>query len=365
MSESIRQEAFGKTTDGDTAQLITLANAQLSVSITTFGGRLVSLKIPDRWGRSDEVLLGFNDAGAYASAGGAFGALLGRNANRIADGLLPIDGREYQLQRNDRNSTLHGGPRGFDVVLWKIHSISTAPTPALVLAHVSPDGDQGFPGELSVRATYSLEGSSLWLRFEAETTKTTVVSLSAHPYFNLAGPQASDILDHRLTIPAERYLPTDARQIPTGAMFPVEGTPFDFRSSTSLGARIRQNHPQLVYGLGYDHYFILPDGGSAVRLGARVAESVSGRVLEVLTTQPGLQLYTGNKLDGSVVGRGGTYRQSSGLALEPQGFPDAPHHPGFPSTLLRPGQLYRQSIAYQFSTLSNHTDAGSARERRP
>jgi aldose 1-epimerase len=357
MSEGIRQEAFGEAPDGEPAQLITLENAQLSVSITTFGGRIVSLKVPDRSGHRDEVLLGFNDAGAYAGAGGAFGALLGRNANRIADGRLTIDGREYQLLRNDRNSTLHGGPRGFDVVMWKIHAISTAPMPTLVLSYLSPDGDQGFPGELSVKATYSLEGDCLWLRFEAETTKTTVASLSAHPYFNLAGPEADDVLDHRLTIPAEHYLPTNARQIPTGEKLPVEDTPFDFRSSTSLGARIRQNHPQLIYGRGYDHYFILGDGGSGIGLAARVAESVSGRVLEVLTTQPGLQLYTGNKLDGSVVGRGGAYRQSCGFALEPQGFPDAPHHPAFPSTLLRPGELYRQSIAYRFSTLSADTGA--------
>jgi aldose 1-epimerase len=295
--------------------------------------------------------LGFDDAADYVKAGGAFGAILGRSANRIAGGSFTLDGRLYRLATNDGASTLHGGPVGFDKIFWKVETAAAAP-PALVLTHVSPDGDQGFPGELSVRATYRLEGDCLWLEFEASTTKPTLVSLSAHPYFNLAGAQTGDALGHVVTIPADSFLPTDDKQIPTGEIRSVAGTPFDFREPTPLGARIRRADPQLIYGTGYDQCFVLGTGQAPTpRLAARALDPASGRILAIHTTQPGIQLYTGNKLNGAIAGRDGViYRQSAGFAVEPQGFPDAPHHPAFPSTILRPGERYGAIIGYRFTT---------------
>jgi aldose 1-epimerase len=349
-ASTLPSEPFGSLPDGGAATLYTLENGLLRVRIMDWGGRIVSLEAPDREGNRGDVLLGFDDVAAYAQAGGAFGALLGRNANRIAGGRFAIDGVEYRLPTNDRGATLHGGPAGFDKVFWRVAEAAGGATPTLALEFVSPDGDQGFPGELVVRATYRLDGNTLWLAFSAETSKPTVVSLSAHPYFNLAGAASGDVLGHVVTIPAESFLPTDGTQIPTGEVRPVAGTPFDFRTPVALGARIRSADEQLLHGLGYDHYFVLEGAAQQPRLAARIAEPGSGRVLEVLTTQPGTQLYTGNKLDGSRVGRGGIlYRQSAGLAVEPQGFPDAPHHENFPSTILRPGRRYDAVIGYRLT----------------
>jgi len=359
---SVSSQAFGQTPNGQTARVYTLHNAQLRVRITDYGGRVVSIEAPDRSGRRDDVLLGFDDAGDYRKAGGAFGALLGRNANRIAGGRFTIDAHTYRLATNEGTSTLHGGPLGFDKLYWQVASVTVESGSAIVLTHVSPDGDQGFPGELSVQATYRLDGDFLWLEFEAHTTKSTLVSLSAHPYFNLAGPQSGSVLDHIVTIASEAFLPTDDKQIPTGEIRSVAGTPFDFREPTSLKARIRQADPQLIAGQGYDHYFVLGTGAPQTpRFAARALDPSSGRVLEIHTTQPGLQLYTGNQLNGSVAGRGGIYRQSAGFALEPQGFPDAPHHPSFPSTILRPGEKYLATIGYRFM-VSASDPPGSAHD---
>jgi aldose 1-epimerase len=342
-------EPFGDMPDGRHAMLYTLANEQLRVRITDFGGRIVSVEAPDRNGKRGRVVLGFESVSAYASAGGSFGALLGRTANRIAGGRFTLDGQLYELARNEGSSTLHGGPVGFDKVFWQVADSEAA---RLVLVHVSPDGDQGFPGKLSARAAYRLDGDTVWLVLEAETTKPTPVSLSAHPYFNLAGPESANVLDHEATINAAIFLPTDKAQIPTGELRPVDETPFDFRTPMRLGARIRQPDPQLLFGKGYDHYFILDRSREPTpRLAALVREPRSGRVLEVLTTQPGIQLYTGNNLNGTVAGRGGTYRQSAGFAFEPQGYPDAPNQPGFASTILRPGTRYRQVIGYRFTAV--------------
>jgi aldose 1-epimerase len=342
-------EPFGDMPDGRHAMLYTLANERLRVRITDFGGRIVSVEAPDRNGKRDHVVLGFESVSAYASAGGSFGALLGRTANRIAGGRFTLDGQLYELARNEGSSTLHGGPVGFDKVFWQVADSEAA---RLVLVHVSPDGDQGFPGKLSTRAAYRLDGDTVWLVLEAETTKPTPISLSAHPYFNLAGPESADVLDHEATINAAIFLPTDKAQIPTGELRPVDETPFDFRTPMRLGARIRQPDPQLLFGKGYDHYFILDRSREPTpRLAALVREPRSGRVLEVLTTQPGIQLYTGNNLNGTVAGRGGTYRQSAGFAFEPQGYPDAPNQPGFASTILRPGTKYRQVIGYRFTAV--------------
>jgi aldose 1-epimerase len=343
-------EAFGRTKDGRAATLHTLESRRLRVQVTDFGGRMVRIQTPDRHGQRGDVLLGFDSVAAYASAGGSFGALLGRNANRIAGASFDLDGHTYQLSKNDGNATLHGGAVGFDKVFWTVTETGGGARPRLVLNHTSADGDQGFPGEVRVQATYRLDDDSLWLEFTARTDKPTILSLSAHPYFNLADAATGDILNHEVAITADTFLPTDDKQIPTGEIAPVAGTPFDFRSPAPLGSRIRQADPQLFYGLGYDHCFVLgTEDSEPVRLAARVSDPASGRVLELHTDQPGLQLYTGNKLNGRFAGRGGViYRQSAGFALEPQGFPDAPHHPRFPSTVLRPGEIYRRVIRYHF-----------------
>lgn len=337
---------FGRTPDGAQASIYALENADLRVRVTDYGGRIVSIETADAAGVSDHVVLGFDSAAEYASSPGAFGALLGRTANRIGGGCFTLDGRTYHLSKNEKHATLHGGKLGFDKVLWRV----THDDPArLVLRHVSPDGDQGFPGEVSVAATYRLDGATLWLEFEAVTSQPTPLSLSAHPYFNLAGPQARDILDHQVEIMADRFLPTDEHQIPTGEICSVVGTVFDFMTAVAAGGRIRRAERQLLWARGYDHYFVLRDRGAAgPRLAARVRDPHGGRVLEILTTQPGTQFYTGNNLTGSVAGRGGTYRQSAGFAFEPQGFPDAPNHPEFPSTVLRPGEIYRHAVGYRF-----------------
>jgi aldose 1-epimerase len=349
---ALRPEAFGQTPDRRAARLYTLENSVLRVAITDFGGRMVRIEAPDRHGRREDVLLGFDCVGAYAEAGGAFGALLGRNANRIAGGTITIDCRTFDLSKNDGDNTLHGGAVGFDKVFWTVAAAADGTVPSLVLTHVSADGDQGFPGELSVTATYRLVQDSLWLEFVAGTSKPTAVSLSAHPYFNLAGAANGDVLGHEVMIAADAFLPTDRAQIPTGEIRSVEGTLFDFREPQLIGSRIRRAEEQLFYGLGYDQCFVLNEArqGSPL-LAARVCDPASGRVLEVHTDQPSIQLYTGNNLNGAVAGHGGViYRQSAGFALEPQGFPDAPHHPNFSSTILRPGEPYRRAIRYRFST---------------
>jgi aldose 1-epimerase len=343
---ALRAEPFGTMPDGRETSLYTLQSDQLRVRITDFGGRMVSIEAPDRNGRRDHVLLGFDTVAGYQTAG-SFGTLLGRYANRIAGASFTLDSRTYALSRNEGDATLHGGAMGFSKFVWDVDAAEADPLPTLVLAHLSPDGDQGFPGELRVQATYQLDGDCLSLTFEATTTQPTVINLSAHPYFNLGGPASGDVLDHEVTIAAEAFLPSDARQIPTGEIRSVDGTPFDFRQPTRLGARIRQPDPQLFHGLGYDQCFVLRGDGPAVR----VTEPVSGRVLGVYTDHPGVQMYTGNKLTGTFAGHGGVvYRQSDGLALEPQAFPDAPHHANFPSTVLRPGETHRRSIRYRFGS---------------
>jgi aldose 1-epimerase len=344
-------EPFGQISDGHSARLYTLQNSDLRVRVTDYGGRMVSIEAPDRSGGREDVLLGFEDVAGYAAAGGAFGALLGRNANRIARGRFTLDGHTYLLATNEGTSTLHGGPVGFDKIFWKVASATAGLEPTLVLTHVSSDGDQGFPGELSVKARYRLDGDSLWLEFEAHTTKPTPLSLSAHPYFNLAGAWKGDVLEHVVTIASDAFLPTDDKQIPTGEIREVAGTPFDFRKPIPLGSRIRRSDPQLIYGRGYDHCFVLGTGQMpSPRFAARAVDPASGRVVEIHTTQPGLQLYSGNMLNASVAGRGGViYRQSAGFAFEPQGFPDAVHHMAFPSTILRPGENYRAVIRYRFT----------------
>jgi aldose 1-epimerase len=351
MTNAMPSTPFGQTPDGRAAALFTLENDHLRVCITDFGGRMVSIEAPDRDGKRDHILLGFDDADAYSAYGGSFGTLLGRYANRIAGATVTVDGQAYQLSKNNGNATLHGGAGGFNRVFWTVRSAETGAVPKLGLSYVSPDGDQGFPGEVTALATYELDGNTLSLRLEARTTRSTVVNLSAHPYFNLGGTASGDVLGHEVTIAAEAFLPTDDEQIPTGEIRSVAGTPFDFRQPMSLGSRISEPDPQLLYGLGYDHCFALRTTAAAPIQAIRVRDPASGRMLEIETDQPGIQVYTGNKLNGTFAGHGGIiYRQFAGLALEPQDFPDAPHHPSFPSTTLRPGELYRRIIRYRFLT---------------
>lgn len=348
---STRETGFGSV-GGCLARLYTLENDRLRARITDYGGILVSLEVPARFGRREHVVLGFDDVAGYIANRGSFGALLGRSANRIAGGTVTIDGQTFALSKNENGSTLHGGAVGFGKQFW---SVAAADGEHIVLRLTSPDGDQGFPGEVEVVATYRLNGGALHLTFDARTTKPTPLSLSAHPYFNLDGLGARDCLDHRVAIFAPRFLPTDERQIPTGERRAVEGTVFDFTAPQQIGARIREADEQLHYGHGYDHYFILPEAGAGLRLAARIEAAASGRVLEILTTQRGVQFYSGNNLDGSALGRGGFYRQSAGFAFEPQGFPNAPHEPQFPSTILRPGEAYHEEIVYRFGLGASRT----------
>ncbi len=358
MPSSQETEPFGSLPDGRAASVHTLDNRRLRVRITDYGARMVSIEMPGHDGTRRHVLLGLDGVSAYAAAGGSFGAVLGRCANRIGGGRFELDGRTYNLATNDRGSTLHGGPVGFGQVLWQLIEAQGGDAPGLVLSHVSPDGDQGFPGTLTAQATYRLDADTLWLTLEASTDQPTVVNLSAHPYFNFAGVERHDILSHEVSIHAGRFLPTDARQIPTGERRPVADTPFDFRHPLALGVHIRLGDPQLLHGRGYDVCFAL-DGGETERPRpvATARDPASGRGVEILTTQPGLQLYSGNSLNGSVVGRDGVaFRQSAGFAFEAQGFPDAPNHPDFPSAVLRPGMRYRQVIGYRFT----HSVPGAA-----
>ena len=341
---------FGLLADGRSTACFILQNAHLRVGITDYGARLISIETPDRNGLCDHVLLGFDNAETYVQAGGSFGAVLGRYANRIDHGQFTLDGQRYQLAVNDAGNTLHGGPDGFGGALWQVkHFCNDACE--LTLSHVSPDGDQGFPGELSVEASYSLLGNSLLLALKATSNRATIVNLSSHPYFNLGDPGASDCLSHEICIAADRFLVTNPRQIPTGEQRQVQGSLFDFRKPKHLSSDIRRHDSQLFIARGYDHCFVTgSEASTQERFVASAYNRHSGRMLKLFTNQPGLQFYSGNSLNGSIVGRGGiVFRQSAGFAFEAQDFPDAPNHSGFPSTVLRSGEVYRRDIRYEFS----------------
>ena len=329
----------------------TLQSRHVRATIIEYGARLAALETPDRDGRFGHVLLGFDDPGLFRRTGGSFGAVLGRYANRIADARFTLNGETWQLAPNDRGNILHGGAGGFGNQPWEVLSFSEGDTPELSLGRISPDGEEGFPGRLKVHAVYRLAGNALTLELLARTDAPTVVNLSSHPYFHLGDMAEEDVLDHEITVAASHYLPTDARQIPTGELAPVSGSVFDFREPARFGARIRLADPQLLLGQGYDHCFVLDKTpGKGPQFAARAHSPRSGRMLEVYTTQPGLQLYSGNSLTGGIAGRGGiAFRQSSGFAMEAQNFPDAPNQPNFPSAVLLPGEEYRQITVYKFS----------------
>jgi aldose 1-epimerase len=338
--------------DGKEVFLYTLRNASgMEARITNYGGILVSLTVPDRLNKPGDVVLGYDSLSSYVKATPYFGAIVGRYGNRIGKAHFTLDGKEYALKANDGPNTLHGGLKGFDKVVWDADESTPATKASLVLSYVSRDGEEGYPGNLKASVVYTLTDSNeLRIDYAATTDMPTVLNLTHHSYFNLAGPGSGDILSHELTLNADRFTPIDSGLITTGALEPVEGTPMDFRTPTAIGARIGTMDDQLKFGRGYDHNWVLNRTGDGLSLAARVAEKTSGRVMEVWTTQPGVQFYSGNFLDGSNIGKGGkAYAYRTGFCLETQHFPDSPNKPSFPSTVLRPGENFASTTVYKFS----------------
>ena len=348
--DQIARKPFGNTKEGTPVYLYTLRNAQgAEARISNYGGLVVSLKVPDRNGEMGDVTLGYDNLDGYLKETPYFGALIGRYGNRIARGKFTLDGKQYTLATNNYPNALHGGLKGFDKVVWEPTLVTSAEGPALKLKYTSRDGEEGYPGNLSVTAVYTLtHDNALKLEFAATTDQDTVVNLTHHSYFNLAGK--GTILDHAVMIPADKFTPVDSTLITTGELKPVEGTPFDFRTPTAIGARINQGDEQLKFGGGYDHNWVMNKGLGEYGLMARVYEPSSGRVMEVFSTEPGLQFYSGNFLDGKLTGkRGWVYQFRNGFCMEPQHYPDSPNKPEFPSVVLKPGQTYRNVIVYKFS----------------
>jgi len=353
-ADAVREQA-GRLADGSPVEAVTLSNARgIEARVITYGATLQSLVAPDRNGVRAEVTLGFDTAEEYESKPSYYGVTVGRFANRIAGGRFTLDGATYQLPQNNNGNSLHGGAEGFDKRNWRIVSVSSGPVASVVMALTSPDGDQGYPGKLEVTVTYSLDdGGDLTIAFDASTDKPTVVNMTNHALFNMAGDGAPEgTARQMLTIPASAYTPVSETLIPTGELRPVAGTVFDFRTPRLIALGLRDGRDQqIVYGRGYDHNFALDKGQTAEpQLAARLEDPVSGRVLEVLSTEPGVQFYTGNFLDGTSAGRSGRmYRMGDGIALEPQKFPDAPNQPAFASARVDPGKPYRHVMIYRLS----------------
>jgi aldose 1-epimerase len=361
---TITSAPWGITPEGDSVKLYTLTNANgVTVRVSDLGGIVTEVLVPDRNGELVDVVLGYDSLGAYLNGSTYFGAIVGRYANRIARGRFELDGATHQLAINNGRNHLHGGVRGFDRVVWDAFTIQSGPVAgspydvpgagraSLILSYESPNGEEGYPGTLEAEVTITLtNGNELKFGYEATTDAPTVINMSHHGYWNLAGHDSGSILDHELELRASRFTPVDPSLIPTGELRHVEGTPFDFRVPTRIGERVDADDEQLRIGSGYDHNFVLDDwtGDGALRMAARLRDPNSGLALEVLTTEPGLQLYSGNFLDESDIGKGGAvYRQRSGLCLETQHFPDSPNRPEFPSTVLRPGETYESETVYR------------------
>lgn len=353
----IERGSFGITESGEPVELFTLTNGcGMEVRLITYGGIVVSVKVPDRWGELADVTLGYDSLEGYLVDRMSVGALIGRCANRIANGRFTLDGTEYQLSTNIGEDHLHGGVRGFNKVLWSAEPLEAADAAGVALRYVSPAGEEGYPGTLDVRVACTLtRGNELVFDYRATTDRATPVNLTQHSYFNLGGEGVRDILDHELTINARYFTPMSSRLIPTGEIRAVAGTPFDFTTPHAIGERIDADDEQLRYGLGYDHNFVLDREGEGdeAAFAARLHEPLSGRTLEIYTTEPGIQLYSGNELGGNTPGaEGPRFRPRGAVALETQHFPDAPNEPHFPSTILRPGEEYRSRTVYRFSVAS-------------
>jgi aldose 1-epimerase len=356
-TSSITKADFGTTPDGQPVEIYTLHNAKgAEARIMTYGGIVQKLVMPDRNGKMDDVVLGFDSLDGYTrsnyvSACPYFGALIGRYGNRIGGATFSLEGQTYTLAKNDHGNTLHGGLKGFDKVVWTARPVMGANGPQLILAYLSKDGEEGFPGNLEVTAMYTLtDDNELKLEYTAKTDKPTVVNLTHHSYFNLAGQGNGDILNHLVYINADRTTPVDSGLIPTGAFADVAGTPFDFRTPTAIGAHINDPDTILQYGPGYDHNWVLNSPLGKFALDARVVEPNSGRVMEVWSDQPGLQFYAGNFLNGTLTGKDGkVYQRRYAFCMEPQHFPDSPNKPNFPTTELKPGETYHCTIVYKFS----------------
>ena len=343
---NIAKQAFGHTADGTSVDLYTLADDKVEVRITNYGGIIVSLRAPDRNGKLDDIVLGYDSLDHYIAKTAYFGAIIGRYANRIAHGSFQLDGKTYSIPKNDGDNTLHGGIIGFDKVVWKAHEIKNG----IDLTYVSKDGDQGFPGTLTTTVRYTLDGNDLRIEYSATTDKDTVLNLTNHSYFNLAGQAKGDVLGHVVKINASKITPVDASLIPTGELKSVEGTPFDFRTPHAIGERIDATDEQLRFGVGYDENFVLDHPEDQLFEAAEVYEPTTGRILKVLTTQPAVQFYSGNHLDGSITGKEGrVYKPRFAFCLETEHYPDSPNHANFPSTELKPGQKFHSVTVYQFS----------------
>jgi aldose 1-epimerase len=342
---------FGRTPDGQAVELYTLTNARgMQVRAISYGAIIQAIRVPDRAGHLADVTLGFDSLPGYLTDSPYFGAVVGRYANRIARGRFTLAGRTYRLAVNNGPNSLHGGLKGYDKVVWGTRTFHRGDTVGVRFEHTSPDGDEGYPGTVRVSVSYSLTpGNELMVEYRAKTDRPTPINLSQHSYFNLVGEGSGTILEHVLTIRADRYTPVDTTLIPTGELAGVAGTPFDFRTPTPIGARIEQPDPQLQRGKGYDHNFVLTRGGPGLVRAVHVLEPTTGRTLDISTTEPGLQFYSGNFLDGTIKGKGGhVYGHRSGLVLETQHFPDSPNQPQFPTTILQPGREYRSRTVFAF-----------------
>jgi aldose 1-epimerase len=347
----MKKEAFGTTPQGSAIDLYTFANAHgMEVRAINYGGIIVSLRVPDKSGHLDDVVLGLSNLHDYLDNKAYLGAIIGRYGNRIANARFKLDGATYTLAANNGPNTLHGGNVGFNKLVWNAEPFENEHGVGLIFTHTSPDGDEGYPGNLKVKVTYTLtDQNELIFDYEATTDKATPVNLTQHTYFNLAGDGKGDILGHHVTLNADRFTPVNGDLIPLGELRPVKNTPFDFTQSTAIGARINDKDEQLTLGHGYDHNFVIRRSGTGAELTARVHEPGSGRVMEVFTTEPGVQFYTGNFLDGVAGKNGHVYKQRFGFCLETQHFPDSPNQSAFPTTILRPGETYRSRTMYKFS----------------
>ncbi len=347
-----KTSAFGKTKEGQNVDLYTITNSHgIEMRVMNYGGIILSLRVPDKAGKLEDIVLGFDDFAGYLNNKPHFGGIIGRYANRVANGEFSLDGIEYHVTRNNGSNSLHGGLKGFDAVVWQAEPFDTPDDAGVVLTYLSRDGEEGYPGNLQTKVTYQLtDEDALEISYEATTDKPTPLNLTQHSYFNLAGEDHGNILGHVLTLNADKFTPIDKDLIPTGKILPLKGTPLDFTKPTAIGARINDKYEQLLLVGGYDQNFVIDGNPRELRLAARVHEPTSGRTLEVYTTEPGVQFYSGNFLDGTIIGKHGyPYKQHDGFALETQHFPDSINHPQFPSTILRPGQTFHSQTIFKFS----------------